>query len=65
METLLGMANQLLGVDDRNNWNELQGNFCGVISVGTMYFLNPPADCPLSVSHVSWERKYNLWPIKL
>jgi importin subunit beta-1 len=33
METLLGMANQLLGVDDRNNWNELQGNFCSIISV--------------------------------
>lgn len=25
--------NQILGVDDRNNWNELQGNFCSVIIV--------------------------------
>ncbi|GLB44148.1 putative importin-beta N-terminal domain [Lyophyllum shimeji] len=31
METLLGMQNQILGVDDRNNWNELQSNFCGVV----------------------------------
>ncbi|KAJ6598685.1 armadillo-type protein [Mycena sp. CBHHK59/15] len=31
MEQLLGMQNQILGVDDRNNWNELQGNFCSVI----------------------------------
>ncbi|KAJ7160875.1 armadillo-type protein [Mycena filopes] len=31
MEQLLNMQNQILGVDDRNNWNELQGNFCSVI----------------------------------
>ncbi|KAJ7123834.1 hypothetical protein C8R43DRAFT_41508 [Mycena crocata] len=31
MEQLLAMQNQILGVDDRNNWNELQGNFCSVI----------------------------------
>ncbi|ESK93922.1 karyopherin kap95 [Moniliophthora roreri MCA 2997] len=31
MEQLLGMQNQILGVDDRNNWNELQSNFCSVI----------------------------------
>ncbi|TFK36480.1 armadillo-type protein [Crucibulum laeve] len=31
MEQLLAMQNQILGVDDRNNWNELQSNFCGVV----------------------------------
>ncbi|KAK7039221.1 karyopherin Kap95 [Paramarasmius palmivorus] len=31
MEQLLSMQNQILGVDDRNNWNELQSNFCSVI----------------------------------
>ncbi|KAG6911089.1 hypothetical protein DXG01_004604 [Tephrocybe rancida] len=31
MERLLGMQNQILGVDDRNNWNELQSNFCSVV----------------------------------
>ncbi|KAE9403750.1 ARM repeat-containing protein [Gymnopus androsaceus JB14] len=31
MEHLLGIQNQILGVDDRNNWNELQSNFCSVI----------------------------------
>ncbi|KAJ7075629.1 armadillo-type protein [Mycena belliarum] len=31
MEQLLAMQNQILGVDDRNNWSELQGNFCSVI----------------------------------
>ncbi|KAG8835928.1 karyopherin beta [Serendipita sp. 399] len=51
METLLGLTvscdpdvenlasdtlqNQLLGVDDRNNWNELQGNFCSIVSCVT------------------------------
>ncbi|KAJ6532085.1 hypothetical protein B0H19DRAFT_1326959, partial [Mycena capillaripes] len=25
--------NQILGVDDRNNWNELQSNFCSVVMV--------------------------------
>lgn len=31
MEHLLNMQNQILGVDDRNNWNELQSNFCSVV----------------------------------
>ncbi|KIM41758.1 hypothetical protein M413DRAFT_137569 [Hebeloma cylindrosporum] len=31
MEHLLSIQNQILGVDDRNNWNELQSNLCGVI----------------------------------
>ncbi|OBZ74428.1 Importin subunit beta-1 [Grifola frondosa] len=30
MEQLLSMQNQIVGVDDRNNWNDLQTNFCGV-----------------------------------
>lgn len=25
--------NQIVGVDDRNNWNDLMTNFCGVITV--------------------------------
>jgi hypothetical protein len=33
MERLLNMQNQILGVDDRNNWNELQSNFCSVVIV--------------------------------
>ncbi|EAU87645.1 karyopherin Kap95 [Coprinopsis cinerea okayama7 len=32
MEHLLNIQNQIVGVDDRNNWNELQGNFCNVIA---------------------------------
>jgi importin subunit beta-1 len=31
MEQLLGMQNQIVGTDDRNNWNDLQSNFCSVI----------------------------------
>ncbi|KAF9813282.1 hypothetical protein IEO21_05666 [Rhodonia placenta] len=31
MEQLLGMQNQIVGIDDRNNWNDLQSNFCSVI----------------------------------
>ncbi|KAG6332567.1 hypothetical protein ID866_6517 [Astraeus odoratus] len=31
MEQLLGMQNQIVGVDDRNNWNELQSNLCSVV----------------------------------
>lgn len=30
-ETLIGLQNQLLGMDDRNNWNDLQINICVVI----------------------------------
>ncbi|KAJ7232686.1 karyopherin Kap95 [Mycena rebaudengoi] len=33
MEQLLAMQNQIVGVDDRNNWNELQGNFCNLVIV--------------------------------
>jgi len=33
MEQLLHMHSQLLGADDRNNWNELQGNLCSVVIV--------------------------------
>lgn len=34
MEQLLSIQNQIVGVDDRNNWNELQSNLCGVLIVG-------------------------------
>ncbi|KAG8934298.1 karyopherin beta [Tulasnella sp. 418] len=30
-EHLLSMQNELLGADDRSNWNELQTNFCSII----------------------------------
>ncbi|WVR04463.1 hypothetical protein IAU60_001466 [Kwoniella sp. DSM 27419] len=30
-EALLGMQNQLVGMDDRNNWNDMQINLCVVI----------------------------------
>jgi importin subunit beta-1 len=30
-EQLLAMQSQILGVDDRSNWNELQGNFCSIL----------------------------------
>ncbi|KAH9893956.1 ARM repeat-containing protein [Cubamyces lactineus] len=32
MEQLLGMQNQIVGADDRNNWNDLMSNFCAVIT---------------------------------
>ncbi|TCD60502.1 karyopherin beta [Steccherinum ochraceum] len=31
MEHLIQVQNQILGVDDRNNWNDLQSNFCSVL----------------------------------
>jgi importin subunit beta-1 len=31
MEHLLGVQNQILGIDDRNNWNDLQSNLCSVL----------------------------------
>ena len=33
MEHLLNMQNQILGMDDRNNWNDLQSNLCSVTVV--------------------------------
>lgn len=35
-EQLLGMQNQILGVDDRSNWNELQSNFCSILVVSSV-----------------------------
>ncbi|OSD03642.1 ARM repeat-containing protein [Trametes coccinea BRFM310] len=32
MEQLLSMQNQIVGADDRNNWNDLMSNFCAVIT---------------------------------
>jgi importin subunit beta-1 len=32
-EHLLSIQNQILGVDDRTNWNELQSNFCSILVV--------------------------------
>lgn len=31
MERLLSMQNEIVGTDDRNNWNELQSNLCSVV----------------------------------
>ncbi|KIY48517.1 ARM repeat-containing protein [Fistulina hepatica ATCC 64428] len=31
MEHLLAIHNQIVGIDDRNNWMELQSNFCSVL----------------------------------
>jgi hypothetical protein len=33
---LIHFQNQIVGVDDRNNWNELQSNFCSVIIVSIL-----------------------------
>lgn len=32
-EQLLTMQNQVLGLDDHTNWNELQSNFCSILMV--------------------------------
>lgn len=36
MEKLIGMQSQLLGMDDRASWNELQSNCCSVTGVGRL-----------------------------
>ena len=33
MSDHIAVQNQILGVDDRNNWNDLQSNFCSVLIV--------------------------------
>jgi importin subunit beta-1 len=51
MEQLLGIQNQIVGVDDRNNWNELQSNLCGVIIVRLKrYILSLPSNLTISIS---------------
>ena len=34
-EHLLSVHDQIVGTDDRNNYNELQINFCGVMTVSS------------------------------
>lgn len=29
--------NQIIGIDDRNNWNDLISNLCNVVMVGCQY----------------------------
>lgn len=36
-EQLLSMQNQIVGTDDRNNYNELHMNFCGLLTVSVLY----------------------------
>jgi len=36
-EHLLSIQNQILGIDDRTNWNELQSNFCSILVVRLEY----------------------------
>jgi len=40
MEHLLSIQNQIVGVDDRNSWNELQSNLCGVLIVRWPWFFH-------------------------
>jgi len=39
MEPLLSalLQNQIVGIDDRNNWNELQSNLCSVLIVSSRF----------------------------
>lgn len=39
MENLLNVHNQLVGSDDKNSWNELQGNCCSVTQVSRVWAL--------------------------
>ena len=36
-EHLLTIQNQILGINDRTNWNELQSNFCSILVVSLAY----------------------------
>lgn len=36
--SFLPLQNQLVGSDDRNNWNDLQGNLCSVITVSRVSY---------------------------
>jgi hypothetical protein len=51
MEQLLGMQNQIVGVDDRNNWNELQSNLCGVIIVRCSFYAVNAVEPDNTISH--------------
>ncbi|EEB96917.1 hypothetical protein MPER_03860, partial [Moniliophthora perniciosa FA553] len=64
MEQLLGMQNQILGVDDRNNWNELQSNFCSVIIESSFHFSVLVAEAnsiPYSLEDAFLDRRF-VWP---
>jgi hypothetical protein len=51
LNTIVVMQNQILGIDDRNNWNELQSNFCSVVIVcghaikRSLTFIFRPSEC--------------------
>jgi hypothetical protein len=39
------LQNQILGTDDRNNWNELQSNFCSVVIVCSSVVMKYKTHC--------------------
>ena len=67
MEQLLHMQNQLLGVDDRNNWNELQGNLCSVVIVSDPIYYQPNSllNQVCRALFVSWKMALSPWLIRL
>lgn len=42
-ELIIQSQNQIVGIDDRNNWNELQGNLCSVLIVSWYLFHRDPS----------------------
>lgn len=50
---LLGMVNQLVGIDDRNNWSELQSNMCSVVMVSVSVDLDSSLLCSLVLARAS------------
>lgn len=64
-EHLLTIQNQIVGVDDRTNWNELQSNFCSILVVclfpSTMCCLLSDAHLHLGCGPETWSRDQTSW----
>ena len=60
-------AEILAGVDDRNNWNELQGNLCSVVIVSDPIYYQPNSllNQVCRALFVSWKMALSPWLIRL
>lgn len=66
MSTALPLQTQLVGADDRNNYNELQVNICGVVTasrtLGGLPLDHRTDSTPCRPSPVVWAERFNPYP---
>lgn len=53
------LQNQIVGSDDRNNWNDLISNFCSVIIVSALAMPENSSLISVRASRENWAKAFN------